>query len=74
MASTKNVPDKMYTREEAAEKLNMAVSTLDRRRYAGMIEEVRLGPHKIRFTEEALRQYLLSRTKPALNAGLAADQ
>lgn len=55
---------KLYTREEAAEKLDMSIATFDRKRYAGLLEEIRLGPHKIRFTEEAINQYVAEHTKP----------
>lgn len=49
---------KLYKREEAAQLLNMSLSTFDRLRYAGLIAETRLSPHKIRFTEEVLLQYI----------------
>ena len=55
--------EKMYNREQAAKRLGMARATFDRKRYAGLIEEVQLGPHKIRFTEEALQQYIDQHTK-----------
>ena len=55
--------EKMYNRAEAAKRLGMARATFDRKRYAGLIEEVQLGPHKIRFTEESLQQYITNHTK-----------
>lgn len=57
--------EKMYTREEAARKLGMAIATFDRLRYAGKIEEIHVSPHKIRFTDEALDQYLAAQIKPS---------
>lgn len=66
------VQGKRYTREEAAEILEMSLATFDRKRQAGLIEEIRLGPHKIRFTEEALNQYLRDCTKPR-NAANSSD-
>lgn len=80
MASTESPIEKLYTREEAAALLEMSLATFDRLRYAGRIEEIHLAPHKIRFTERALRQYITSATRPPRllvdrnNAGLAADQ
>lgn len=54
MASTV-LNQKMYTREEAAGMLGLSLRTFDRLRYAGEIEEIRLSPHKVRFTEEMLQ-------------------
>lgn len=70
MAST--IIEKMYTREEAAAWLGISRATFDRRRAAGLIEEVRISPHCIRFTEDALRQYLTNCTGTLESRILAA--
>ena len=73
MVMTTTDVEKMYNRDGAARRLGMSRATFDRKRYAGLIEEVRLGAHKIRFTEEALQQYILNNTRP-INASNSSGQ
>lgn len=68
--TTTNI-ENMYTREQAAKRLGMSRATLDRKRYAGEIEEVQLGPRKIRITEDAIAQYIQTHTKHCVSFGSA---
>lgn len=48
----------LFTRKKAAEKLGISVPSLDRLRRAGSIPAVHPTPHSVRFTEEALEEYI----------------
>lgn len=50
--------DNLFTRKEAANYLNISVSTLDNYVRAGMLPRVKIGPRMVRFTKEALDEFI----------------
>lgn len=56
---------KLYTPEEAAERLPYCARTLVRFGKEGKIRRVKIG-HKVRFTEEAINEFLARHETPAV--------